>query len=213
MRKKLMTNQLTCRPGDEREPQTISIRSVIFHLSRNWCRTVAVVVVAICGIAASEAIAKPVYNKPFYNPETKSYFELVELPPGRMDSTEFLWSTAMRYAASRVYKGAKGRLAIVKSQATHDFIAEHLQPDYPTWIGLRYMCETHTLVWSDGSNHPASGFKRWAPNWRSDKYFCDGGKGYGPIYYGPVNGVLYWHAVGQNKGFRPALIEYPTGQE
>ena len=70
---------------------------------------------------------KPIYNKPMYNPETKSYFEL-HFPGENMGSygewPQFNWRDAREYAPSRVFRGARGRLAIVKTKETNDFIVE-----------------------------------------------------------------------------------------
>ena len=94
-------------------------------------------------VLTSEAIAKPLYDTPVYNPDTKSYFELAPVPVGysvrAVNSPEASWAASQRLASQRVFKNVRGRLAIVKTKQVNDFLRKVFKPDKAAWIGLRYL--------------------------------------------------------------------------
>ena len=166
---------------------------------------------------------KPVYNKPLYNPETKSYFEL-HFPGEGMsygESPEFNWRDAREYAPSRVFRGVRGRLAIVKTKETNDFIVKNLKPGCCPWIGLYFSCAERTLVWVTGEIWPLTAYNNWSriwnvmgthPNKPSAKQGCTpGGPPSGVHYWGP-DGQYKWNTNSANKAFHNMIIEYPTGK-
>ena len=94
--------------------------------------------VGLLGLIGASDKAEPAYNKPFYNPETKTHFELYA--PDFDDSKRsgsvklyggISYEAAMKMAAKRRYKGLSGRLSIEKSRETHEFLAKSLRPASP----------------------------------------------------------------------------------
>jgi hypothetical protein len=175
----------------------------------------------VYGTTAAHA-QEPVFGKPMYDPASKSYFELVAVLAAQMPKEkqgmvpETSWDKAAAFAASRQYKGVKGRLAIVKSQETHEFLMTHLRPNYPAFIGLRYFCKDRRLQWVNGDTHPANGFKAWDQNWdQGDNKIClNSTKGpwwMGVVYTGVGSGFR-WVARGERKHWTMYIVEYPTGQ-
>ncbi len=147
---------------------------------------------------------------PYYNPASKSYFELLRLPNAEKQN----WQIASNAAQKRFYKNTKGRLAVVKDLATHQFITRNFRgPNI--WIGLQYSCRSETLTWVDGTEITGSSFTAWAPQWARTHVRC-GEKGYMPIYYrtSQSTGVsARWQASGPEKFFSLYLVEYPTNGE
>ena len=159
------------------------------------------------------ATGGPVLEKPVYSPEAKSYFELMK--------SHIRWPDARVLARQREYKGARGRLAIVRSREVHDLIREKLRPDSMTWIGLRYFCGVHKLMWVDGSVHKRSQFSPWhrvwnyEGTWGADRRVSCTGKDtsvYFPVHYWSAN-KFYWNANGTLKAAEYYVVEYPTGKE
>lgn len=162
-----------------------------------------------------------VFDKPIYDPVSKSYFELVAVTPAQAGAAkagmvpEAPWDKAAAYAAGRVYKGTKGRLAVVKSQETHEFLMQNLRPAYPAFIGLRYYCKERRLEWVTGESHPANGFKAWHQQWdQGDGKICLGATNppwwMGVAYTGLKDGFR-WVARGNLKHWTMYIVEYPTG--
>ena len=145
--------------------------------------------------------------KPIYNPGTKSYFELrVDLPNPPQ------WGTAVRYARTKIFKGVRGRLAVVKDLQTHSFLKANFELREEAWIGLRYFCSFRKLVWADGTEQPRTAFRMWAKKWYRTDVRC--GKQriqFMPIYYMPTNKGFKWQASGPAKYFVSYFVEYPTG--
>jgi hypothetical protein len=183
-------------------------------------RLSSLVVLLLCG--ATSAWAQTVYEKPVYNPATKSYFELVRVTQAQQEAhkvgmtPETSWDKAAKFAASRVYKNTKGRLAIVKDQDTHEFIMTNLRPNTYAFIGLRYFCKDRQLRWVNNEVHPANGFKAWAPNWdQGDNKICVGsntGPWWMGVVYSSIGDGFRWVARGALKNWNLYIVEYPTGQ-
>ena len=148
---------------------------------------------------------------PYYNPASKSYFELFKLT----FSGEFkTWETAKRYAEKKQFKKTSGRLALVKNAATHDFIIKHFKAKY-FWIGLQYFCRSQTLRWIDGTIVSKADFSAWTTPWaRHPSYRC-GNKAYMPVFYTSYTPTrsLMWQASGPGKEYLMYLVEYPTGKK
>ncbi|VAX06338.1 hypothetical protein MNBD_ALPHA03-135 [hydrothermal vent metagenome] len=147
---------------------------------------------------------------PYYNPASKSYFELLRLPSSEKQN----WQVASNAAQKRFYKNTKGRLAVVKDIATHQFITRNFRgPNI--WIGLQYACGSKTLTWVDGTKITESSFTAWAPQWARTSVRC-GGKGYMPVSYttSQATGIsARWQASGPEKFFSLYLVEFPTNGE
>ena len=160
-----------------------------------------------------------------YNPETKSYFEL-HFPGEGMGSyaewPEFNWRDARDYAPTRVFRGVRGRLAIVKTKETNDFIVKNLRPGCCPWIGLQYSCTENTLMWVTGDLWPFSSYANWSkvwnvmgtgPNKASARWGCVYGSSLpaGTHYWGE-NGGFRWNVNAANKEFANMILEFPTGK-
>ena len=158
-------------------------------------------------------------DQPVYNPATKSYFELVTVK-GRGYRPDFNWQEARAAARQRIWRGARGHLAIVKSRQVHDFLRDTFRSNTPAWIGLRYMCKFNTLLWVNGDIHKRGAFSYWARVWNqgprsraTDQPMCTGGAGgYWPIQYSPISQGFQWVARGIKKKFIAYFVEYNTGK-
>lgn len=168
--------------------------------------------------------AEALLDTPLYNPETKSYFELVWVPPGwsirGAEFAEISWERARQFAHQQTYKGVRGRLALVKSEATHHFL-RRFQPDRATWIGLRYWCHHGKLQLATGEFYPKTGYAGWDRNWAvagtkqtgNRPPVCTGNFPYWPVHYWSIQEGFRWNANGTLKEWRYVFIEYPTGKE
>ena len=112
---------------------------------------VVVMTLLIVGTAPPVA-AKPLYDEPVYFPERKAYFELVRIPPGYSNrgpgAPAANWQNTRKLAAQRVYRGLRGRLAVVDSPELSAFLRKTFDPRGNAWIGLRYFCQLGRLVGS-----------------------------------------------------------------
>jgi hypothetical protein len=175
--------------------------------------------ITLCVVFATSAgwaqDSGPVFNKPAYNPASKSYIELVRL--SRQDEPNryipsMNWSEAYAFASRRVYKGARGRLVVIPNAETHEFIMSTLRPVAMTWIGLRYFCNDRRLVWSTGERHDSKAFQAWHAQWdQSGGVKCQE-LGFMSVAYTSVQEGFRWISKGGLKLSSDMLIEYPTGQ-
>ena len=161
--------------------------------------------------------SKASHGEPVYSSASSSYFEL------RDDKKNVLWSEAQEAAERLVYKGARGRLAIVKGAKVHQFLNRNFPLLEETWIGLRFWCKFKKLQWIDGKIHPRDGFNYWDPRWyryygsnEPGQQWCQSNgsvrSGYMPVYYLPSEKGYRWQAVDASKVFNFYLVEYPTGK-
>ena len=154
---------------------------------------------------------------------TKSYFQLFNdnLQPGT-------WEAAKSRAAAKIFKGVHGRLAVVDSMETHQFILKNFGLKWPNasvWIGLRYWCSVRMLQWEGGrpySPSEMSHFRIWHNPWARPESgegtdSCDMAvsrtKGFAPVYYRNIGGIVRWQAVGAAKFFPTYLVEFVTSGE
>jgi hypothetical protein len=157
-----------------------------------------------------------------YDPASKSYFELVRVTPAQQEAhkvgmvPETSFAKAAQFAAGRAFKGTRGRLAVVKTRETHEFIMTNLRPNTYTFIGLRYFCKQRQLRWINDEIHPANGFKAWHQNWdQGDSKYClnsTNGPWWMGVAYTGVGDGFRWVARGSAKNWNLYLVEYPTGQ-
>ena len=165
------------------------------------------------------AVAAPLPTTPVYNPASKSYFQLFtdNEHPGN-------WDAARARAGQKVYKGVRGRLAVVDSPETHEFLLRAFDLDQrqlSVWIGLRYWCSLRLLQWEEGRPFSPSDpdqFRLWHAEWsRSDENACSFSRsarvGFAPVYYRTISGLTRWQAVGAAKYFSFYLVEFPTGED
>ena len=180
-------------------------------------------------LLAGSAAAEPLYDTKVYNPETKSYFELVrnqrlDLSIRCRNCYELSWAAAMRLAHQRTFKGVRARLAVVKSRQVNEFLRKTFRPERAAWIGLRYLCRFNKLQWVTGEFHPHTGYANWDLIWNhSGSRNSDLGilgsaqcrKGvseYWPVHYWGINHGFRWNANGTIKEFFEFFVEYPTGK-
>lgn len=188
----------------------------------------AISLLRACG--PSVLLANPSFNKPIYNPETKSYFELyspdADDPKWRKNVRHFgaiMWHHGRRIASQRFHKGTRGRLAVVKTKQTHEFLRKNFQPTGAAWIGLRFWCRYRKLQWVTGDTHKRTQWQLWGPVWNlagatpkkaKGKAGCArSAKHYLPVHYWAPTDGFFWNANGREKEFNQLFIEYPTGKE
>lgn len=161
----------------------------------------------------------PFPSTPVYNPHSRSYFQLFA-----DNSDPGTWDAARTRAGAKSYKGVRGRLAVVDSAETHEFVLRTFdltRRKWSVWIGLRYWCNAHLLQWEASRPFSPSDperFRIWHSQWsRSDESACSLTKsiklGFAPVYYRTIGNVTRWQAVGAAKYFGFYLVEFPTGQE
>jgi hypothetical protein len=153
--------------------------------------------------------------KPIYNPETKSYFALVDITTPGINSDGNHWEAARDIAAGMLFKGVHGRLAIVKDIKIHEFFLLNFHPRQETWIGLRYLCARQQLQWADGTYWAPGSFQAWDANWKQSPFVCanvgaEPTHDWAPIAYTPAP-EFRWIAKGWAKHFPYEFVEFPTG--
>jgi lectin-like protein len=158
-------------------------------------------------------------DTPVQDPASKSYFEMVDgshgMVKGPVAHEGPNWGEAYRLSQMRVYKGVRGRLAIVKSLETHQFLSLTFRPKSHVWIGLRYWCNSRKLQWSDGEMMTPGSFRAWAKEWKQDIYACASTGGpteYMPVAYSPLP-TFDWIGKGINKRYYYFFVEYPVGDK
>ena len=154
---------------------------------------------------------------PVYNPKTKSYFELRHDNIKASSFEAANWPHARSEAAKRRFKGVPGRLAIVDSKDTEDFLRSHFQPKTIVWIGLAYWCGYGKSMWVNGRTVSRGDFTNWDARWyRNAVSKCPIGYAenyFMPVYYDTRKGPWRWQASGPGKQFRSMFVEYVTGGE
>lgn len=162
-----------------------------------------------------------VYNKPLYDPHSKSYFELVKVTLGMsslpgQSVAGIPFDKAVQLAAGRAFGGVKGRLAVVRSTETHLFIMQNLRPSEETWIGLRYLCRARSLEWVTGEKVQKGQFQAWHAQWdQAGNASCVNQTGETPwmgVAYTAAGQGFRWVAKGGKKIYLAFLAEYPTGK-
>jgi hypothetical protein len=181
------------------------------RLLRILAASAALAFSALAGYSANAEDPRHRSVGPFYNPYTKSYFEV------RRDNTQLYWANAKKLAASRTHKGAHGRLAVINDAQTMEWINKTFQARDELWIGLTYWCKSRRMVWSSGEEHPHKAYSNWSPRrwYRTDGINCNDTDRlqYMPVSLKADNGRYYWQATGSAKGFIGYIVEYPTGKE
>lgn len=175
------------------------------EMFRTFLPIVAVAVTAALsgGASATEAAARHIV----YNEATNSYFELREDLPGAHPR----WWHAEDIARRQFHRGARGRLAVIRDHETMDFVRKHFDIKQETWIGARFFCTFHKLVWVDGEVHEPTDYSNWAAKWHRTDIRCPDVT-WMPIYLRPAGSNLFWQASGPNKAFHSYLVEYPAGR-
>ncbi|MFZ0692620.1 MAG: hypothetical protein WAN51_00450, partial [Alphaproteobacteria bacterium] len=78
--------------------------------------TILLLILMVCAhVAASEGLPQAPLGVPIYDPVSKRYFAL-EAADKRFTSVEWsIWTEVKKQAESQVFKGVRGRLAVVDS--------------------------------------------------------------------------------------------------
>lgn len=155
-------------------------------------------------------------DPPVYNPVSKSYFQLLT-----HTSRRGVWGEALEQARAQVFKGVRGRLAVVDTPETHEFIMKQFDVSNPMWIGLRYWCSFRMLEWvglRPYSPTDPGHFHLWHPQWARNGQEClpnsRGPRAYMGVYYQPLGKqAARWQAARPGKGFGLLLVEFPTGEK
>jgi hypothetical protein len=187
-------------------------------------RNILIILIGACVALLHQipgASAEPLYNKPVYDPASKSYIEMARVGQGKyayQGTIEMTWDAAEKAAAQSSYNGAKGRLVVVKSLATHEFLERTFQPDTYIWMGLRWSCMDHSLQFTDGSRWQNGSFQVWDTPWDQSAVAdpCYMWKDFRrptwmPIAYLPLARGFRWMATGEAKKYYGYFVEYPTG--
>ncbi|WP_299614801.1 C-type lectin domain-containing protein [Pelagibius sp.] len=168
-------------------------------------------------VAVGDAAAVTKANDPpIYNPASKSYFQLLTTTGG-----QGYWGSALEQARAQVFKGVRGRLAVVDTSETHEFIMKQFDMSNPIWIGLRYWCSFRMLEWvglRPYSPTDPGHFHQWHPQWARHGQGCvpgsSGPRAYMGVYYQPLGKqTARWQAARAGKGFSLYLVEFPTGEK
>jgi len=189
-------------------------------------RGLAVLVILICSATFAQipcGRADPLYDRPVYDPASKSYFEMVLIRTTKYsyrNSPDVTWEEAYKLARERVYKGVRGQLAVVDSLASHEFLARTFQADNLAWIGLRYWCENRKVQFVNGQYWSRGMFSAWDQKWDQSgvkdpcgEYHSYRRHQYMPVAYHSVGGGFRWAAFEWNKAFYAYFVQYSTGPE
>lgn len=158
----------------------------------------------------------PLPRTPIYNPHSKSYFQLFD------DNTHpGTWEAARARAIRKTHHEVPGRLAVVDSRETHDFLLRAFDLDRRSpsvWIGLRYWCTARLLQWEHGlpfSPSDAEPFRLWHAQWTHPQApACSTRTSpFAPVYYRTIGEVTRWQAVEASRYLSHYLVEFPTGAE
>jgi len=155
-----------------------------------------------------EAVAQPeILGKVVYDPSSGSYFEIIRNQRGFRR-----WRDVRAAVNKRIYKGIRGRLAVIKTRATHEFLRKNLGIPFDAWIGLRYHCSTGKLVWVTGDMLKRGvDFEIWHRQLYYEKRNLCGGRIKNLVVFYIIQGRrLYWRISGPEHGLAGAVIEYPT---
>ncbi len=189
--------------------------------------------VLFSGFAWSAVAAQTVYDTPLYFEPNDTYYELVSIANqynGRFPKNVTGWPQVRRLAASRTYKGRRGRLATVKSKEVNDFLRDAFKPDTTAWIGLRYWCKFKKFMWVTAEVLRPGDYRNFGRIWNIHGFGGEDGTatvsgcsaGWLPVHYWPAiaaqrrGGTMraaeygfHWNANGFGKHWPAFFVEYP----
>lgn len=147
-------------------------------------------------------------GKTLYDPSSGSYFEVIQNERGTFSQ----WRHVRTAAKKRFYKGIRGRLAVINTRATHEFLRKNFGNTIGGWIGLRYHCATGKLVWVTGEIlRRGVDFEIWHKQLYYEKRsYCETGHPYLVVFYVRKGKRLYWRLSGPDHFKGLAVFEYPT---
>jgi hypothetical protein len=184
--------------------------------SRRLVGSLLLLFLLLCGGVSYARAAAGAGDPPVYNPVSKSYFQMLGTT-GRHGN----WPESLEQARAQTFKGVRGRLAVIDSLETHEFVMRNFDVSHPVWIGLRYWCEFRMLEWvglRPYSPGDPGRYQAWHPQWSRGDQFCppnaSGPGAFLGVYYQPISdSSALWQAVRTGKGFGRLLVEFPTGGE
>jgi len=176
-------------------------------------RLVTAFLVAMSVFGADSAWSRSIFEKPMYNEETKSYFELVSIAYYN-NGVGVTWGKARHLAELRSFGGVQGRLAVIPSAQVDMFIRINFRPDENTWFGLYYDCSLKNLVWVTGEAFPRNGYANWREPWfrGHQGMFCNVGENKMPVFLAFAHPDHAWAIQLPAKWWYYYLVEYPTGK-
>ena len=148
------------------------------------------------------------FNIPVYDPQSKSYFALYRFHGG--------YEGARSRAMSTSHNGVRGRLAIIATQETSDFIKRELRPA-SAYFGLQLVCHSRDLVWVNNEKlERGKDFADWGRTWHAPNGEYIPCKQSGALYGG---GILAnygegqrWYLIDPGHFINAFLVEFPTGK-
>ncbi len=160
---------------------------------------------------AAAASAQVKRSEVVYHEQSKSWYQFVQHDVTDSKS----WDDANKLARGLAHNGIQGRLAVVDDAETNEFLRKTFKPDVDTWIGLRYFCKFHKVVWVTGEILDRQGYQRWAGQWyRRSEITCENqAMDYMPVYFTPVSQGFRWQASGLLKKFYAYIVEFPGARE
>jgi len=161
------------------------------------------------------AVARPI-GKAVLEPISGSYFQIFEFY-GRPPHT---WRHAKKMVKGYRHDDREGRLAFVKSGATHFFLVLNFEMlrSKKMWIGLSVECnEQADLKWLDETPLGDGTFRAWSPvAQKGIRAGCDRLEDTGtrlPVYYDPTEFGVRWEIGSVGTNIQHMMVEFPVPPE
>ncbi len=158
------------------------------------------------------AVARPVGDA-ILEPASGSVFQVFEFY-GRPPHT---WRHATRMVKGYRHDGREGRLAFVKTGATHFFLVLNFDMlrEQKMWIGLSAECNDQAdLKWLDETALVDGSFRAWSPvAQKGIREGCARLEGTGtrlPVFYDPTEFGVRWEIGGVNNNIKHMMVEFPV---
>ena len=161
------------------------------------------------------AVARPV-GKAILEPVSGSYFQVFEFY-GRPPHT---WRHARNMVRGYRHDDREGRLAFVKTGATHFFLVLNFEMlrAKKMWIGLAAECnEQADLIWSDETRLGDGSFRAWSPvAQKGIRDGCSRYEGTGtrlPVFYDPTEFGVRWEIGNVTMNITHMMVEFPVPEK
>ncbi len=161
------------------------------------------------------AVAKPI-GKAILEPMSGSYFQIFEFY-GRPPHT---WRHATRMVKGYRHQDREGRLAFVKSGATHFFLVLNFEMlrEKKMWIGLSAECNKQAdLKWLDETPLGDGSFRAWSPvAQKGIRAGCASLQDTAtrlPVYYDPTEFGVRWEIGRVGTNIQHMMVEFPVPPE
>lgn len=161
------------------------------------------------------AVARPI-GKAVLEPVTGSYFQVFEFY-GRPPHT---WRHAKNMVKGYRHNDREGRLAFVKTGATHFFLVLNFEMlrAKKMWIGLSAECNDQAdLIWLDDTPLGDGSFRAWSPvAQKGIREGCARYEGTGtqlPVFYDPTEFGVRWEIGTATMNITHMMVEFPIPPE